>query len=98
MISSNWFILDTDFLPPIVTFVGIVSNIYTVCKSASFLAWICKLPSPVVGIISVGFACKVSIFAERPLISELFIGHITTCVVGSTYTVAPYLSPSFGAL
>jgi hypothetical protein len=35
-----------------VIFVGIVSNIYTVCKSVAFLAWICKLPSPVVGIIS----------------------------------------------
>ena len=37
----------------IVAFVGIISNIYTVCATAPFLAWICTLPSEVVGIISV---------------------------------------------
>ncbi|KAF8814727.1 DUF221-domain-containing protein [Phlegmacium glaucopus] len=35
-----------------VAFVGVISNIFTVCKTAVFLAWICKLPKPVVGIIS----------------------------------------------
>ncbi|KAF5369002.1 hypothetical protein D9758_003059 [Tetrapyrgos nigripes] len=35
-----------------VAFVGIVSNIYTVCSTASWLGWICRLPSVVVGIIS----------------------------------------------
>ncbi|PPQ71906.1 hypothetical protein CVT26_007201 [Gymnopilus dilepis] len=35
-----------------VAFVGVVSNIHTVCATAKFLAWICKLPAPVVGIIS----------------------------------------------
>jgi hypothetical protein len=35
-----------------VAFVGIISNVYTVCQTAVFLAWICKLPSEVVGIIS----------------------------------------------
>lgn len=35
-----------------VIFVGIVSNIKTVCSSVVFLAWICKLPTVVVGIIS----------------------------------------------
>ncbi len=36
-----------------VAFVGIVSNVYTLCSTASWLAWICKLPGPVLGIISV---------------------------------------------
>ncbi|KAF8962613.1 hypothetical protein BDZ97DRAFT_1824617 [Flammula alnicola] len=35
-----------------VAFVGVISNIHTVCTTASWLAWICKLPSVVVGIIS----------------------------------------------
>ncbi|KAK2462387.1 hypothetical protein APHAL10511_005693 [Amanita phalloides] len=35
-----------------VAFVGVVSNIHTVCQKAPFLAWICKLKQPVVGIIS----------------------------------------------
>ncbi|KAH9478520.1 hypothetical protein JR316_0008975 [Psilocybe cubensis] len=35
-----------------VAFVGIVSNIYTVCSTAKFLSWICDLPKVVVGIIS----------------------------------------------
>jgi xanthine/uracil permease len=85
-------------LPLIVTFVGIISNIYTVCKSAAFLAWICKLPSPVVGIISVCLFGKILTFAARFLISGLFIGYFAACVVGSAYDVAPYRSPSFGAL
>ncbi len=34
-----------------VAFVGAVSNINTLCSKASFLAWICTLPAPVVGII-----------------------------------------------
>ncbi|TFK73459.1 DUF221-domain-containing protein [Pluteus cervinus] len=35
-----------------VAFVGVVSNIHTVCAQASWLAWICTLPKIVVGIIS----------------------------------------------
>ncbi|EJD53507.1 DUF221-domain-containing protein [Auricularia subglabra TFB-10046 SS5] len=36
---------------PLVTFVGVVSNISTVCSTLSFLNWICKLPTAVKGII-----------------------------------------------
>jgi calcium permeable stress-gated cation channel len=35
-----------------VAFVGAVSNIHALCQTASWLAWICKLPGVVVGIIS----------------------------------------------
>ncbi|EPQ52218.1 DUF221-domain-containing protein [Gloeophyllum trabeum ATCC 11539] len=35
-----------------VAFVGIVSNIRSVCQQAHWLAWICALPSVIVGIIS----------------------------------------------
>ncbi|KAG5638302.1 hypothetical protein H0H81_000827 [Sphagnurus paluster] len=35
-----------------VAFVGIVSNVYGLCVSYSWLAWLCKLPKVVVGIIS----------------------------------------------
>ncbi|TFK27166.1 DUF221-domain-containing protein [Coprinopsis marcescibilis] len=35
-----------------VAFVGAVSNIYSVCATVSWLAWICDLPKVVVGIIS----------------------------------------------
>ncbi|KAF9477955.1 DUF221-domain-containing protein [Pholiota conissans] len=35
-----------------VAFVGIISNVHTLCTTAKFLAWICDLPSVVVGIIS----------------------------------------------
>jgi hypothetical protein len=35
-----------------VAFVGVVSNIHTVCARASWLAWICTLPQVVVGVIS----------------------------------------------
>ncbi|KIY47384.1 DUF221-domain-containing protein, partial [Fistulina hepatica ATCC 64428] len=35
-----------------VAFIGIISNIYTVCSAVSWLNWICNLPSVVVGIIS----------------------------------------------
>ncbi len=35
-----------------VAFVGIVSNIPSLCLTYSWLAWICKLPSVIVGIIS----------------------------------------------
>ncbi|CED82447.1 Uncharacterized conserved protein [Phaffia rhodozyma] len=35
-----------------VAFVGIISNVSTLCTQFSWLAWICKLPSVVVGIIS----------------------------------------------
>lgn len=35
-----------------VAFVGIVSNVYALCASTSWLAWICTLPKVVVGIIA----------------------------------------------
>lgn len=35
-----------------VAFVGAVSNIHALCTTYKWLAWICKLPSPIVGIIS----------------------------------------------
>ncbi|TCD70733.1 hypothetical protein EIP91_002109 [Steccherinum ochraceum] len=35
-----------------VAFVGVVSNIHSLCTTYSWLAWICNLPSVVVGIIS----------------------------------------------
>ncbi|THU93637.1 DUF221-domain-containing protein [Dendrothele bispora CBS 962.96] len=35
-----------------VSFVGIVSNIHTVCTTASWLNWLCNLPPVVIGIIS----------------------------------------------
>ncbi|KAJ7185579.1 hypothetical protein C8R46DRAFT_1172224 [Mycena filopes] len=35
-----------------VAFVGIVSNVHSLCTTEPWLAWICKLPSVVVGIIS----------------------------------------------
>ncbi|KAL4071415.1 hypothetical protein V8B97DRAFT_467079 [Scleroderma yunnanense] len=34
-----------------VAFVGIISNIYGLCVKYSWLAWLCKIPSPVIGII-----------------------------------------------
>lgn len=34
-----------------VAFVGIVSNIYGLCSQYTWLAWICKLPSVVVGLL-----------------------------------------------
>jgi hypothetical protein len=36
-----------------VAFVGAVSNVHALCKKFHFLAWICTLKGPVVGIISV---------------------------------------------
>jgi len=35
----------------VVAFVGIVSNIHALCVQYKWLSWLCKLPSPVVGII-----------------------------------------------
>ena len=35
-----------------VAFVGIVSNVHSLCATYSWLAWLCKLPDVVVGIIS----------------------------------------------
>ncbi|KDR80141.1 hypothetical protein GALMADRAFT_153825 [Galerina marginata CBS 339.88] len=35
-----------------VAFVGVISNVHTLCTTAKFLAWICDLPAVVVGIIS----------------------------------------------
>lgn len=34
-----------------VAFVGIISNIHGLCVRASWLAWLCTIPSPVIGII-----------------------------------------------
>ena len=80
----------------IVAFVGIISNIYTVCKTAVFLAWICKLPKEVVGIISV------CLFAISTYINDLkakvAIGYFTTCVARSVNDAASDHSPSPGAL
>ncbi|KAF7318964.1 Protein kinase domain-containing protein [Mycena chlorophos] len=35
-----------------VAFVGVISNLHSLCTAAKWLAWICKLPSVVVGILS----------------------------------------------
>lgn len=35
-----------------VAVVGIISNVHSLCTTASWLAWICKIPTPVLGIIS----------------------------------------------
>ncbi|KAG6900296.1 hypothetical protein C0993_000269 [Termitomyces sp. T159_Od127] len=35
-----------------IAFVGVVSNVYGLCASTSWLAWLCKLPKVVVGIIA----------------------------------------------
>ncbi|KAF8221509.1 DUF221-domain-containing protein [Tricholoma matsutake] len=35
-----------------VAFVGVISNVHQLCKTVSWLAWLCTLPSVVVGIIS----------------------------------------------
>ncbi|KAG6826743.1 hypothetical protein H0H92_014616 [Tricholoma furcatifolium] len=35
-----------------VAFVGVVSNVYGLCASTAWLAWLCKLPKVVVGIIA----------------------------------------------
>ncbi|KIY65025.1 DUF221-domain-containing protein [Cylindrobasidium torrendii FP15055 ss-10] len=35
-----------------VAFVGLVSNVYSLCKTASWLAWICTIPKVVLGIIA----------------------------------------------
>jgi hypothetical protein len=34
-----------------VAFIGIVSNIHGLCTTYKWLSWLCKLPSPVVGIL-----------------------------------------------
>ena len=36
----------------VVAFVGVVSNVHSLCTTYSWLAWLCKLPDVVVGIIS----------------------------------------------
>jgi len=38
-------------MSPIVAFIGILSNIHGLCVTYSWLSWLCKLPSVVVGII-----------------------------------------------
>jgi hypothetical protein len=35
-----------------VAFIGIISNVHSLCATYSWLAWLCKLPGVVVGIIS----------------------------------------------
>ncbi|KAJ7064856.1 hypothetical protein C8F01DRAFT_777426 [Mycena amicta] len=35
-----------------VAFVGLISNLHSLCTTAPWLAWICKLPQPVIGILS----------------------------------------------
>lgn len=83
----------------IVAFVGIISNIYTVCATAPFLAWICTLPSEVVGIISVMSMFSFNFFFILIIGFVFFLkGYFTTCVISSAYDVASYHSPSFGTL
>lgn len=45
---------DTNADQPmnVVAFVGAVSNVASLCTTYSWLAWICKLPDSVIGIIS----------------------------------------------
>lgn len=38
-----------------VAFIGAVSNVYGLCARYSWLAWLCELPKPVVGILQVGY-------------------------------------------
>ena len=35
----------------LVAFIGIISNVHALCQQYGWLAWLCKLPSPVVGVI-----------------------------------------------
>ncbi|KAF8155669.1 hypothetical protein B0H34DRAFT_751686 [Crassisporium funariophilum] len=35
-----------------VAFVGLISNVHTICSTAPWLEWICNLPKPIIGIIS----------------------------------------------
>ncbi len=35
-----------------VAFIGVVSNVHALCTTYSWLAWLCKLPPVIVGIIS----------------------------------------------
>ena len=58
-----------------VAFVGAVTNVDALCRNASWLAWICRLPSPAVGIIRgvlppVGLAI---LFAVLPMVLRLLV-------------------------
>ncbi|GJJ15005.1 hypothetical protein Clacol_009277 [Clathrus columnatus] len=57
-----------------VAFVGIVSNVAGLCKTYSWLAWLCKLPSPVVGIIQgiLPAVLLAVLFILLPIILRLF--------------------------
>lgn len=58
----------------VVSFVGIVSNVAQLCKTYKWLAWLCTLPKPVVGIIQ-GILPSVLLavlFILLPIILRLF--------------------------
>ncbi|WWD18719.1 hypothetical protein CI109_103173 [Kwoniella shandongensis] len=60
---------------PIVAFVGMVSNVDSLCETASFLAWICTIPKPALGIIK-GVLPPVLlaiVFAVLPMILRMFV-------------------------
>jgi len=58
-----------------VAFVGIVSNVDTLCTTAPFLAWICTLPSPVLGIIKgvLPPALLAVLFMLLPIVLRMFV-------------------------
>lgn len=58
-----------------VAFVGVVTNVDTLCQNAPWLAWICTLPAPALGIIRgvlppVGLAI---LFAVLPMVLRLIV-------------------------
>ncbi|EJU00089.1 DUF221-domain-containing protein [Dacryopinax primogenitus] len=60
---------------PLVAFVGVISNVSTLCSSVSFLSWICRLPSTVVGIIQ-GILPPVLLailFMLLPIVLRIFV-------------------------
>lgn len=40
-----------DLIRPLVAFVGIISNVHSLCATYSWLAWLCTIPDVVIGII-----------------------------------------------
>jgi calcium permeable stress-gated cation channel len=49
IVHHKWDVLTVYCV--LVTFIGIVSNIHALCVQYRWLAWLCKLPSPVIGVI-----------------------------------------------
>lgn len=69
-----------------VAFVGMVSNIDAMCKQASWLAWICKIPGAALGIIKgvLPSALLAVLYMLLPIVLRLFIkneGQIRSSVV-----------------